>query len=470
VPSANSVFIVDGQRVVTQVALAGTPTRMAVDDSAGRLYVADFLSGEVTVVDAAAGAVVERRTLDNPTRQDAIEVDRAHNRLLLSNRSFSLDRLEPTGHYSITGFTIPYGEGILPDTLLVNPRAPRFYATASNGIPGSNGGTIVYAIDGDALKQIALNGDRNVTSLALDAGAQRLYVSASHPLALTNRLNVLDARSLDLTASLGLPARASAMAVNPATHHLFLTYSASYRPAPADNTLQVLDTRTLGMVVSLRVDAEPAAIGLQGDLVYVASKTQNPLTVVRDCPGEPPPAPTSTPTPTAYPTLPPEATSTAKPATTARPPAPCAMATASWLKAVLDQHDELRVALDCPSELPRATQMAEQSFQNGLMVWLEDTRTIYVLRNDGTWAVYDDTWDETQPEGGFYTPPPGLREPVRGFGKVWREQLGAPNAAIGWATAREVGLNGQMQGFAGGLALGNDRGTRVLLANGTWRQ
>ncbi|TMC54079.1 MAG: hypothetical protein E6J26_08560 [Chloroflexi bacterium] len=80
-----------------------------------------------------------------------------------------------------------------------------------------------------------------------------------------------------------------------------------------------------------------------------------------------------------------------------------------------------------------------------------------------------DTWSEGQPEGGFVTPPPNRLEPRRGFGKVWREQLGGATAKIGFATAAEQGLSGQVQNFEQGLALHDARDiVRVLLNNGKW--
>jgi Tol biopolymer transport system component len=40
---------------------------------------------------------------------------------------------------------------------------------------------------------------------------------------------------------------------------------------------------------------------------------------------------------------------------------------------------------------------------------------------------------------------------VRGFGRVWREQLGGPQAAIGWALENEIGGQTSLQDFEGGV-------------------
>jgi uncharacterized protein with LGFP repeats len=52
---------------------------------------------------------------------------------------------------------------------------------------------------------------------------------------------------------------------------------------------------------------------------------------------------------------------------------------------------------------------------------------------------------------------------------VWREQLGGPGAAIGWATETEGEIGGHFQQFERGLMLCNRDGTLFVLRNdGTW--
>ncbi|MGC9333381.1 MAG: hypothetical protein ACP5JJ_04480 [Anaerolineae bacterium] len=74
--------------------------------------------------------------------------------------------------------------------------------------------------------------------------------------------------------------------------------------------------------------------------------------------------------------------------------------------------------------------------------------------------------------------PPPPRQPQRGFGKVWREQLGGTGAAIGWTLENERAVNGWRQPFEKGLLLWTDApaaepgqpGVAYLLADdGTWR-
>jgi hypothetical protein len=113
---------------------------------------------------------------------------------------------------------------------------------------------------------------------------------------------------------------------------------------------------------------------------------------------------------------------------------------------------------------------AYQPFQRGRMFWRGDEKQIYVVRRDGTWAAFQDTWAEGQPSTDpALTPPEGLLQPIRGFGKVWREQLGGPDAQIGWATEHEAGGMLLIQSFRGGM-LFRDFEDKVLILwdDGTW--
>lgn len=100
-----------------------------------------------------------------------------------------------------------------------------------------------------------------------------------------------------------------------------------------------------------------------------------------------------------------------------------------------------------PATFSRA---AEQRFEHGRMIWMEAERRIYVLYEDNQlplWEAFDDTFVEGEtPESApeFENPPPGLLQPVRGFGLVWRsnEQV---RARLGWATGVESGFDGAVQ-------------------------
>jgi DNA-binding beta-propeller fold protein YncE len=146
-------------------------------------------------------------------------------------------------------------------------------------------------------------------------------------------------------------------------------------------------------------------------------------------------------------------------------PTPCAATPVGFAVA----WESRRSKLGCATSSESATLMAVEQFQHGIMFWREDMRRIYVLSEDGTWQSFIDTWESPQQESGYFTPPSGLVEPRRGFGKVWRDQLGGPKSRIGWATEEERGYAGLAQGFEHGTLLRDLDGTvYALYADKTW--
>jgi hypothetical protein len=129
-------------------------------------------------------------------------------------------------------------------------------------------------------------------------------------------------------------------------------------------------------------------------------------------------------------------------------------------------------AVGCPEGAAERVYMARQPFQQGQMIWREDLQIIYVLTNDGSWLSFDDEFEEGQPENDpALTPPQNLLQPVRGFGKLWREDLGGSAAAIGWATAPEAGVNATVQEWDNGVLITFDLANRfLLLDDGRWER
>jgi hypothetical protein len=146
--------------------------------------------------------------------------------------------------------------------------------------------------------------------------------------------------------------------------------------------------------------------------------------------------------------------------------------------------------LGCPVSKEMPASMASQPFEHGRMIWIGPDAGLSELQSEvlvldqegagvqqGAWQRYPDTWQEGQPESDpAITPPAGLYQPIRGFGKVWREQLGGPQAAsgnpatgIGWAIAPEQGLDGLVQRYEHGWVVRLDGERLLLIDDGSWR-
>jgi len=107
----------------------------------------------------------------------------------------------------------------------------------------------------------------------------------------------------------------------------------------------------------------------------------------------------------------------------------------------------------CPDYEASTTWAAEEPFERGRMIWLQEVRTesavyrdiILVFHNNGGFEEYPDTFEEGEPESDpTIVPPPGLYQPIRGFGELWRTNPYV-RESLGWATAPEQGFYTQWQ-------------------------
>jgi hypothetical protein len=136
--------------------------------------------------------------------------------------------------------------------------------------------------------------------------------------------------------------------------------------------------------------------------------------------------------------------------------------------------------IGCPLGAPPAVgaySSASQLYERGEMFWLAGPPAeIIVFYSSGRYQRFDDTFvSGVDPESGAETPPAGLTEPVRGFGKVWRSYPDVRNG-LGWAVTGENAGQATVQLFERGRMIYlSQRGLVFILAAdpggaaGLWR-
>jgi hypothetical protein len=133
-------------------------------------------------------------------------------------------------------------------------------------------------------------------------------------------------------------------------------------------------------------------------------------------------------------------------------------------------YPDVAAQVGCPRGQALQIAAAWEPFERGGMLWRGDLHQIYVLRQSGTWAVYDDLWREGDMQwDATIVPPGGFMQPVRGFGLVWRQQAGVRDD-LGWATASEATFDAAFQPFQRALLIADGAQARLwaLLSDGTW--
>lgn len=124
-----------------------------------------------------------------------------------------------------------------------------------------------------------------------------------------------------------------------------------------------------------------------------------------------------------------------------------------------------------PSNFPTARaeiiSVVEQVFEGGRMIWFRDTRTVAVLVGDevdpvqGDWFCFEDSFVEGETEFLPTLQPPAdvstnsawpdarIQQPIRGFGKIWRENPDL-RERLGWALSAEYEHSAVKEYVAGG--------------------
>ncbi len=132
----------------------------------------------------------------------------------------------------------------------------------------------------------------------------------------------------------------------------------------------------------------------------------------------------------------------------------CGFSVAAQLANAYNRDAALRERLGCPvSGGALLAPMAAQTFERGLMLWRGDTRQILALAHDGRLWQVADTWNEGMPaDDPAFAAPPGVWQPVRGFGLIWRSDA-AIRDALGWGTQAEAPAEGFWQDFERGAMI-----------------
>lgn len=488
--SSNSVFIIEGNRIVGQVKTGNSPVDLALDETTNRLYVASYADGMLTVIDQDTLEITATQFI---TRfLSTVAIDPVNKKLFAGSSLLDPETLKPEATFFAQGLTI--NSQTTPQFERANPALKKLYATASNGVPGSNSRQTLYRFSYDDLSRSTLLGSKNggnTTALVIDPTTNNLFATNTHPLAYKSALDVFDA-SDTLVSSLALAARTTALVLNPASHHLFLAHSGTFQPdesgpAPPDNRIEILDTRTLGHVANLEVPNSPVRMTLLDDRVYVASHDDGSITIIGDALTAQPPAPTPTLTPTLFPTwtfTPPSQaaatlTSTSTPeaqsiatATLAPAASDCTIGIAEPLRAKADQVG--RAALGCATGPAETTdKFAFQPFAAGAYMFddfrSETSKQVYVLFPDKTYYIYPDTWRDVDEDlQCANVEVPGLWHPKRGFGSVWCNR--AEVQALGGGLVEEHAVIVTEQHFEHGTIWSvPDVGVFVLFETGTWQ-
>lgn len=272
-PSTDSVFVLEREDIVMEIPVGRHPMDVAVNPAMNRIYVVNHVEGTVSVIAGETNEVIA--TVPVGDRPRGVAVNPATNRIYIASAVIDGETNEVIGEIRLNGAN-PYSMEV-PVDFTIDPEGNRIYAVASNGIPGSNWGMIVYVVDGATHQQLSSGlGGASVTALALDAPVHRLYIATTHLIEGRYFFQAFDTVSGEQIFSLELESEIHALAVNSDTQHIFL--------ARDDGHVDVLDARDFGLVATLAAGRGPKCMTILDDWVYVTSQADGTVTIIQNSP------------------------------------------------------------------------------------------------------------------------------------------------------------------------------------------
>jgi len=463
------------------------PGDVAVLPGGDRVAVLLRAEARLVLLDRSGQVVADYATGRNPI---GLTVDAVEGRVYAGDLMVDLDTgiTETVRIKTVLGLDVE----VPPVRVAVDTRRGRAYAVAYNGVPGSNGGSVIARLTDDAGGPgTTTNGRVGVVDLIYDPDADRLYATINRMS--IYGLQVSDPATLEERQYFPLEAPPSAAALNGGTHHLWVALlPPPHVPGATAGSLVAVDTRTLGTAAEIPIEGRVRALAVDpgSNLVYAAVDGTGDIIIVQDvampAPPQPlslqSPAPAATttldPAPTA--TLAPTAAATRMPAASAAPtetPAPVLSPTPTREEPcslevdarLLDAYERVGAEeMGCPQGAALSGDWAWQPFEHGDMLWHGSSGIIYAFEEDGGWRGYADEWSEGMPALSCEADPPaGLLQPVRGFGRIWCLVTEAQEG-VGWGLEPERAVSGVSQEFDGGTLIRWDGATRLLRGDGTW--
>jgi len=287
---------------VATVTVGATPKGVAADPASNRVYVGLFNDSSVAVIDTTTNQKIA--TFSTNTQGHSNGVGVTNGRLIVSLRDASavaiLDAVNGTVIATRTVGALPYGVGAANgrawvanfssnSVSVIDATTTNVISTTSVGDSPSlvasvndrayvsywGGGVVSIRNDGVILADITQLGGATF-GVAVNLSANRLYATRRD---VYNSTNIVNLNTNLVINSVTEPVEPIAIAVNPATNHLFIVL-------PSINTVRVRDATTLAFIKDLSIGVQGNdggdGIVVANSQVYVSNNSAGTVSVIQD--------------------------------------------------------------------------------------------------------------------------------------------------------------------------------------------
>jgi YVTN family beta-propeller protein len=249
--NSGTITVIDGATsTVTANLGAGTgPAGVAVNPVTNKIYVTNLNSANVTVIDGATNAIT---TLTAGTQPAPVAVNTVTNQIYVANQG-SANMTVIDGASNTVTATV--GVGTLATGIAVNPVTNQIYVTGQN----DNSLTV---IDGPTNKTTTLTVGTHPTEVAVNPVTNKIYAGNF----VSNNVTVVDGAT-NATTSVTAGTTPSGAAVNPATNKIYVANNGSSNVTVIDGVTSATSTVTVGTNPSL------VAVNPLTNKIYVMGRT-----------------------------------------------------------------------------------------------------------------------------------------------------------------------------------------------------
>jgi YVTN family beta-propeller protein len=242
---------------IATVNVGSSPQYVGVNPSTNRIYVGNFFSNTVSVIDGNTNTVIGTVNVGSP---QGIGVNPTTNRVYVANLgSGTVSVINATNQVIAT-----VNVGPNPIGVGVNNATNRVYV-ANQVIP--TGSVTVINATNQVMATVAISTGAP-SGVGVNPTTNRVYVTNSNG----NTVSVIDGNTNTVTATVIVPGSPQGVAVNPFTNRIYVTNPAI--PGPGSGTLSVIDGNTNTVTATVTVGSNPTGVGANPttNRVYVANQ------------------------------------------------------------------------------------------------------------------------------------------------------------------------------------------------------
>ena len=248
------------QTVIATVSVGSNPVAVGVNPTTDRVYVANNVSYNVSVIDGSTNQVIA--TVPVGTRPLGVDVNPTTDRVYVTNTvSNNVSVIDGSTNQVIA--TVPVG--IHPTGVGVNPTTGRVYVANYNG-------NNVSVIDGSTNQVIAtVPVGTEPWGVGVNPTTGRVYVTNST----SNNVSVIDGSTNQVIATVAVGTEPIEVGVNPTTGRVYVANLSS-------NYVSVIDGSTNQVIATVTVGTTPWGVGVNPTTgrVYVGNAYSNNVSVI----------------------------------------------------------------------------------------------------------------------------------------------------------------------------------------------